>query len=147
MVAQDERAGRARLETGQKSRSQERIADARLSTSLARLDDPSEGVREYAGRALKSALPRIRDNNVLHSGSIALAKALQHEDAKRRRYAAVLLSWLVAKVTELETLRAISGHVSEAAQRDPDETVRDYAGRAARHIKQQLRTAGTGAAR
>jgi hypothetical protein len=104
----------------------------------ATIDDPSEDVREYAGRALKSALPRIRDKMILHSGALALAGSLHRRDAKRRQYAAVLLSWLVPKVTELNTLRAISDRVAEAAQRDPDEKVREYAGRAARHIQQQL---------
>jgi hypothetical protein len=109
----------------------------------ATIDDPNEDVREYAGRALKSALPRIRDNKVLHSGTVTLAGTLQHKDTKRRQYAAVLLSWLVPKVTELDTLRAISVRVSEAARRDRDDDVREYAGRAARHIKQQLQAADT----
>jgi hypothetical protein len=111
----------------------------------ATIDDPSEDVREYAGRALKSALPRIRDNEILHSGAVALSPTLQHKDVKRRRYAAVLLSWLVHKVRELDTLRAISDRVSEAAQRDRDEDVREYAGRAARYIKQQLQAADAAA--
>ena len=93
--------------------------------------------------ALKSALPRIRDNEVLHSGAIALARTLQHQDAKRRQYAAVLLSRLVRKVTDLGTLRAISDRVSEAARKDRNDDVREYAGRAARHIKQQLQAADT----
>ena len=109
----------------------------------ATIDDPSEEVREYAGRALKSALPRIRDNEVLHSGAIALARTLQHQDVKRRQYAAVLLSWLVPKMKDRGTLRAISDRVSEAARRDRIDDVREYAGRAARHIKQQLRAADT----
>ena len=44
----------------------------------------------------------------------------------------------VLKALEPDTLRAISGSVRKAAQRDPDETVREYAGRAARHIQHQL---------
>lgn len=111
----------------------------------ATLDDPNDHVREYAGRALKSALPRIRDREVLHTGSVALAKALSHKDAKRRRYAAVLLAWLVPKVTELDTLRAISDRVSDAAQEDRNKDVREYAGRAARHIQQRLQAAAVGA--
>jgi HEAT repeat protein len=107
----------------------------------ATIDDPNEGVREYAGRALKSALPSIRDENVLHVGAITLAKTLQHKDTKRRQYAAVLLSWLVPRLTEVDTLRAISEHVSTAAQRDRNGNVREYAGRAARHIKQELANA------
>ena len=109
----------------------------------ATIDDPNEDVREYAGRALKSALPRVRDKELLHTGSVALAKTLQHKDAKRRKYAAVLLAWLVPKVTELDTLRAISIRVGDAAERDRDDDVREYAGRAARHIKQRLQAAAT----
>lgn len=107
----------------------------------ATIDDPNEDVREYAGRALKSALPRIRDDELIHSGSVALARTLQFEDVKRRRYAAVLLAWLVPKVTELRTLRAISSRVSEAAQKDANEDVREYARRAARDIDRRLQAA------
>lgn len=106
----------------------------------ATIDDPNEDIREYAGRALKSALPRIRDKELLHMGSVALAKTLKHQDAKRRRYSAVLLAWLVPKITELDTLRAISSHIREAAKRDRDKDVREYAGRAARDIERRLRS-------
>jgi len=107
----------------------------------ATLDDPNEDVREYAGRALKNALPIVRDKKVLHVGATTLAKTLQHKDTKRRQYAAVLLSWLVPKLREMDTLRAISDRVSAAAQRDRNDEVREYAGRAARNIKQELQNA------
>lgn len=104
----------------------------------ATLDDPNADVREYAGRALKNALPSVRDKNTLRAGATKLAKTLQHKDSKRRQYAAVLLSWLVQKLTEQDTLRAISERVSAAAKQDRNDVVREYAGRAARHIKQEL---------
>ena len=52
-------------------------------------------------------------------------------------------AWLVPKVTDLDTLRALSVRVSETAERDRDDDVREYAGRAARHIKQRLQAAAT----
>ena len=104
----------------------------------ATIEDPDETVREYAGRALKSALPRVRDRDTMHAGAVTLARTLQHKDVKRRRYAAVLLSWLVAKVTDTDTLRAISGRASDAAEKDSDKDVREYAGRAARDIGRRL---------
>lgn len=104
----------------------------------ATLEDPDETVREYAGRALKSALPRIRDTKQMHTGCVELAKTLGHKDLARRRYAAVLLSWLISKVDQLDTLRAISERVSHAAQHDSNEIVREYAGRAARDIGRRI---------
>jgi HEAT repeat protein len=111
----------------------------------ATLDDPNEDVREYAGRALKSALPRIREEETLRAGMVALAETLKHEDVERRRYAAVLLSWMVSKVPKQEVLRAISSRVTEAAERDRDEEVREYARRAARDIQRRLQLAATAA--
>ena len=104
----------------------------------ATISDPHEEVREYAGRALKSALPRVRDTKTLHNGSVSLTRLLKHPDLKRRRYASVLLAWLVPKLKSLETLRTISTEITNASQQDSDETVREYARRAARDIKKQL---------
>lgn len=61
----------------------------------ATLKDPSEQVREYAGRSLKSAVLRIQHTQILHDTAVALVNTLEHEDVKRRGYAAVLLSSLV----------------------------------------------------
>ena len=107
----------------------------------ATIDDSDEGVREYAGRALKSALPRVRDKQTLHDGTMTLVRTLQHKDTKRRIYSAVLLSWLVPKVTELNTLRSVATRIKDAAKRDRSDRVRDYAGRADRHIEQRLQEA------
>ncbi|MEQ8789061.1 MAG: hypothetical protein RIC55_22305 [Pirellulaceae bacterium] len=111
----------------------------------ATIEDPNADVREFAGRALKSALPRVRDEETLRAGMVALAQTLTHEDVKRRRYAAVLLSWVVSKDPELETLRAISSRVTEASERDRDEEVREYAGRADRDIQRRLQLAAAAA--
>ena len=103
----------------------------------ATIDDPHERVREYAGRALRSTLERVRDADTLSSATIALAAALGHEDVRRRHYAAVTLSGLVSRVERPATLRTVAGRVRTGA-RDEDATVKEYAGRALRHIEKQL---------
>jgi hypothetical protein len=107
----------------------------------ATLNDPDETVREYAGRALKNALTRVSDTKLLHTGCVALARTHKHKDPRRRGYAAVLLSWLASRVKELDTLRAILDPIRNAAERDSNETVREYAGRATRDITRRLEAA------
>jgi hypothetical protein len=53
----------------------------------------------------------------------------------------VVLSGLVQNVKQLDTLRAVAQRVNEAATRGGDATVREYAGRAARHIEKRLQSA------
>ncbi len=109
----------------------------------ATLDDPNQDVREYAGRALKNALPLVRDTKLMHNGCVALAKALKHKDVKQRQFASVLLSWMISKVKEDTTLRAISASIHAAAGRGSNETVREYAGRASRDINRRLKATAT----
>lgn len=104
-----------------------------------------QDVREYAGRGLKIALPRIREEEALWAGMFALAETLEHEDVERRRYAAVLLSWRVSKVPNQEVPRAISSRLTEVTERGRDEEVREFARRAARDIQRRLQLAATAA--
>ena len=104
----------------------------------ATLKDPSEQVRDYAGRSLKNAVLRSRNPQVLHDAAVALVNTLDHEDPKRRAYAAVLLSSLVPKLKSKDTFARISKPIHTAAQSGKDETVREYVGRAAQHIRRNV---------
>ena len=85
------------------------------------------------------AIPQSFANHRRLSVAKCFIDFARHKGAKRRQYAAVLLSLLVPKLTETATLRAIFDHLSAAAQRDRNEIVREYASRATRHIKQGLK--------
>lgn len=111
----------------------------------ATLDDPYDRVREYAGRALRSALQRSQDAEVLHAATVALAATLTHADENRRRYAAVTLSGLVQRIERLETLQTVASRVRDGSQSE-DGTVKEYAGRATRHIDQRIKSAKEAAA-
>ena len=104
----------------------------------ATLNDPQEYVREYTGRSLKSAVLRIRNPKLLHSTTLALVNALDDESEKNRHFSAVLLSSLVMKLEEMNTLRRIAEPLRNAAESSPDETVREYAGRASKHVDRKL---------
>lgn len=106
----------------------------------ATLNDPHAEVREYSGRALASALKRVRDEETVHRTVIALSQALRHQDSKQRRYAATLLSGVVGNIDSVDTLRPISPRL-RAATADEDETVREHAGRALRLVDSKLELA------
>lgn len=106
----------------------------------AALDDPHDRVREYAGRAYKSAIMRSRDEQLMHNAATALTWALSHDDLNRRQYSAVLLSGLVKRIESPDTLRAVVGQIRESAQ-SKDTTVAHFAGRALRDVEQRLQQA------
>ena len=100
----------------------------------ATLNDPEEYVREYTGRSLKSAVLRIKNPEILHTTAVALVNALDDESQKNRHFSAVLLSSLVMKLEDMKTLGRIAEPLRNAAQSSPDATVREYAGRASKHV-------------
>ena len=100
----------------------------------ATLNDPEEYVREYAGRSLKSAVLRVKNPEILHTTAVALVNALDDERQKNRHFSAVLLSSLVMKLEDMKTLGRIAEPLRNAASSSPDKTVREYAGRASKHV-------------
>lgn len=103
----------------------------------AALDDPHDRVREYAGRAFKSAISRSHDEQLLHDAANALARTLSHDDLNRRQYSAVFLSGLVKRIESPDTLRGILSRIREATK-SKDTAVAHYASRALRDIERQL---------
>ncbi|MEK6238679.1 MAG: hypothetical protein N2C14_28500, partial [Planctomycetales bacterium] len=104
----------------------------------ATFDDPDGGVREYAGRALQHSLHKLDHEPTLIPVVRSLATRLGGKDARARRYSAVRLADVVGKIRDQATLQSLSRQVAPAAAKDPDETVREYAGRALRSIQREL---------
>jgi len=105
----------------------------------ATFKDPDEGVREYAGRALQHALHKLDHEPTLASAAHPLAAQLNSKDLRARRYSAVMLSGLVRKINDRGTLKSLLARITPAATKDPDKEVREYAGRAMRHIQHVLK--------
>lgn len=105
------------------------------------LTDPDEGVRKYAERALQHTLQKLQDEPTLIIAARALAPRLEHEDADARGYAAVMLSGVVRRIEHRATLKGLQSRLTAAATKDRDKGVREYAGRAMRHIQQVLLSA------
>ena len=68
-----------------------------------------------------------------------LAAQLDSKDLHFRSYSAVMLSMVVGKIKDRGTLKSLLGRITLAATKDRDKGVREYAGRAMRHIQQVLK--------
>jgi len=105
----------------------------------ATFNDPDEGVRTYAERALQHTLLKLDHEPTLTIAAHPLAAQLDSNDLHFRSYSAVMLSVVVRKIRDCDTLKSLLGRVTSAATKDPDPGVRDYAGRAMRHIQHALK--------
>ncbi len=106
---------------------------------LSALNDPDEGVRTYAERALQHTLQKLDHEPTLTIAVRPLAAQLESKDVHARGYAAVMLSGVVRKIKDPGTLKSLLGPITVAATKDPDKDVREYAGRAMRHIQNVLK--------
>lgn len=105
----------------------------------ATFEDPDEGVRTYAERALQHTLLKLDHEPTLTIAAGPLAARLESDDLHFRSYSAVMLSVVVRKINDRDTLRSLLGRITPAATKDPDPGVRDYAGRAMHHIQHVLK--------
>jgi HEAT repeat protein len=105
----------------------------------ATFEDPDEGVRKYAERALQHTLLKLDHEPTLTIAAHPLAARLDSKDLHFRSYSAVMLSVVVRKIKDRDTLKSLLGHITPAATKDPDKGVRDYAGRAMHHIQHVLK--------
>lgn len=102
------------------------------------LNDPDEQTREYSGRVVQVALRKVTHQGTLSEAAKTLTHALKAKESKRRQYAAIQLSGLVQKLEDQRICRHIAPAIAEAAKSSADSTIREYAGRAAKHLKQKL---------
>ena len=102
------------------------------------LQDPDEGVRKYAERALQHTLQKLDDEPTLTIAARPLAEQLSSKDPHARGYSAVMLSSVVRKIKDRNTLKSLLGPVT-VASKDREKGVREYAGRAMRHIQNALK--------
>ena len=112
-----------------------RIAELLAAT----FKDPDEGVRKYAERALQHTLLKLYHEPTLTIAAHPLAAQLDSEDLHFRSYSAVMLSVVVRKIKDRDTLKSLLSHIVPAATKDLDKGVRDYAGRAMHHIQHVLK--------
>jgi len=104
----------------------------------ATFEDPDAGVRKYAERALQHTLMKLDHEPTLTLAAHPLAAQLDSKDLHFRSYSAVMLSMVVRKIKDRDTLKSLLGRITTAATKDRDKGVRDYAGRAMHHIQQVL---------
>ncbi len=112
-----------------------RIDDLLSST----FKDPDAGVRKYAERALQHTLMKLDHEPTLTIAAHSLAARLESKDPHFRSYSAVMLSMVVRKIKDRDTLKSLLTRITPAATKDSDKGVRDYAGRAMRHIQNELK--------
>ena len=112
-----------------------RIAELLAGT----FDDPDEGVRKYAERALQHTLMKLDHEPTLIIAAHPLADKLDSKDLHFRSYSAVMLSMVVRKIKDRDTHKSLLDHITPAATKDRDAGVRDYAGRALHHIQRVLK--------
>ena len=105
----------------------------------ASFEDPDEGVRTYAERALQHTLMKLDHEPTLTVAAHPLADRLDSKDLHARSYSAVMLSVVVRKIEDRDTLESLLSRIVPAATKDRDEGVRDYAGRAMHHIQHVLK--------
>lgn len=105
----------------------------------ATFDDPDEGVRKYDERALQHTLMKLDHEPTLIIAAKPLAARLNSKDLHFRSYSAVMLSMVVPKIKDRDTLKSLLVRVTPTATKDRDKGVREYAGRAMRHIQNALR--------
>ncbi len=96
----------------------------------ATFEDPDAGVRKYAGRALQHTLMKLDHEPTLTLAAHPLADQLGSKDLHFRSYSAVMLSVVVRKIRDRDTLKSLLERITPAATKDPDQGVREYAGRA-----------------
>jgi len=104
----------------------------------ATFKDPDEGVRTYAERALQHTLMKLDHEPTLTIAAHPLAAQLDSKDLHFRSYSAVMLSMVVRRIKDRDTLKSLLGRIT-AATKDRDKGVRDYAGRAMHHIQHVLK--------
>ncbi len=112
-----------------------RIAELLAAT----FEDPDAGVRKYAERALQHTLMKLDHEPTLTIAAHPLADKLDSKDLHFRSYSAVMLSMVVRKIKDRDTLKSLLGRITTAATKDRDKGVRDYAGRAMHHIRHVLK--------
>jgi hypothetical protein len=101
------------------------------------LNDSDEQTQEYSGRAVQISLRKITYPDALSEAAKRLTITLKDKDSKRRQYAAIQLSAVVPKITDQKVIRHIAPTIEKVAQSDPDPTIREYMGRAARHLQKK----------
>ena len=96
------------------------------------LRDPYATVREYTGRALQHCLQNVTDVSILRGAVPPLVDSLDAAEVeeKRRRYCAVQLSRVIPKIQYEPLLAQSVPMLLSATIDDPNEDVREYAGRA-----------------
>jgi hypothetical protein len=105
----------------------------------ATFKDPDKGVRKYAERALQHTLMKLNHESTLTLAAQSLARQLDSKDTHFRSYSAVMLSGVVRKIKNRDTLKSLFRRITPAATKDRDKGVREYAGRAMRHIQHALK--------
>ena len=106
----------------------------------ARLRDPWKTTRDYSGRALMKVLSKRADQSVLANTVSPFLDVLAANEVEtdRRRFAAVALSGVVNKLENADVLKSRISDLLSATFDDPDEQVREYAGRALQYGLQKL---------
>ena len=96
------------------------------------LRDPFSTVRHHSGRAFQHSIRATKNQSVLRGCVPPLVDVLHGSEVEetRRRFASVMLAELIPMVESRFTLEASSPKLLFAALDDPDEQVREYAGRA-----------------
>ncbi|MBT4867601.1 MAG: hypothetical protein HON53_21070 [Planctomycetaceae bacterium] len=105
----------------------------------ATFKDPDEGVRKYAERALQHTLMKLDHEPTLTIAANSLAAQLESKDLHFRSYSAVMLSGVVRKIKDRDTLESLLRRITPAATKDRDKGVREYSSRAMRHIQNALK--------
>jgi len=105
----------------------------------ATFKDPDAGVRKYAERALQHTLQKLGHEPTLTIAAHPLAAHLGSKDLHFRSYSAVMLSVVVRRIKDRNTLKSLLGQITPAATKDRDKGVRDYASRAMHYIQHVLK--------